>query len=169
LSIVNTIGELVKAGGLVPYQPTILRPVHAQGPRYLWLTPETHKWVLPDAAHPDPRIGDEPLSHLGDQLNAFVAGEFMENGLDIKRLCPPKNDIWTIRSHLKQPQLRVFGWFVLPKLFVAAHYAVRDDLEKGKGPKWNAAIAKADGARTALVGSVDFYNVDPGEYVKNPK
>lgn len=91
------------------------------------------------------------------------------DGVDIRRLCPDERDIWEIKSHLKKPQLRVLGWFALPKLFVGVHPVVRDDLEKKKGPKWEAAITTADDARTELVGPVDFFHVDPGEYVQNPK
>jgi hypothetical protein len=102
-------------------------------------------------------------------LNAFVLGDFMDyGGVDMRRLCPDDKDIWEIKSHLKKPQLRVFGWFVLPKYFVAVHQVVRDDLEKKKGPKWDAAIATAEHARATLVGPVDFFHVDPGKYVQNP-
>jgi hypothetical protein len=86
----------------------------------------------------------------------------------MRRLCPEELDVWEIKSHLKKPQLRVFGWFALPKLFVATNYAVRDDLEDECGPKWNAAIQESDQIRTEMVGSVDFYDVDPGAYVRNP-
>ena len=102
-------------------------------------------------------------------MNAFVLGEFIEYAIDIRRLCPPKMDVWEIRSHLKKPQLRLFGWFVLPKLFVAAHPKVRADLEKSKGPKWNRAIATADDMRKTLVGSVDWYDDDPNKYLQNPR
>jgi hypothetical protein len=115
-------------------------------------------------------VTEECLAHLKDQLSAFVRGEFMDyHGGDMRRLCPEENDIWEIKAHLKKPQLRLLGWFVLPKWFVAVHPVVRNDLEKKKGTKWDAAIAKAESVRTELVGPVDFFHSDPGEYVKNPK
>lgn len=165
------ISQQVGAGRLIPYRPTVARRPHPQGPRQLWLTPETYKWCQPPENHPDSRVTDDSLAHLGDQLNAFRLGEFMDyrDGIDIKRLSPDKRDIWEIKSHLKKPQLRIFGWFVLPKLFVAAHQALRDDLEKEKGPKWDAAIERTEELRTALIGSIDFFHLDPGEYVRNPK
>jgi hypothetical protein len=89
----------------------------------------------------------------------------MEYEVDIRRLCPDEVDVWEIKSHLKKPQLRVFGWFVLPKWFVAVHRAVRDDLEKASGPNWDHAIATAVAARTAMVGSVDWYDEDPAKYL----
>jgi hypothetical protein len=171
LSIVTIIHALVGAGRLVSYRPTVVRAPHPQGPRQLWLTPETYAWCSPAGNHPDSRVTDDSLAHLGDQLNAFVLGEFMDyrDCIDIRRLCPDERDIWEIKSHLKKPQLRVLGWFVLPKLFVGVHPVVRDDLEKKRGPKWDAAIAIADHARTELVGAINFFRVDPGEYVRNPK
>jgi hypothetical protein len=98
-------------------------------------------------------------------MNAFVRGEFMEYGVDVKRLCPKKEDVWEIKSLLTRQQLRVFGWFVLPKWFVAVHSAVRDDLEPVRGPKWNHAIESTAEARKVLVGSVAWYDADPGKYL----
>jgi hypothetical protein len=89
----------------------------------------------------------------------------MEYGIDIRRLCPFQTDVWEIRSHLKKPQLRLIGWFVLPKMFVAVHRAVRDDLEKTRGPKWDQLIGTAEQARSALVGFVGWYHEDPGKYL----
>jgi hypothetical protein len=169
LSIVHIILELESNGKLVPYEPTVVRRPHPHGPRRLWLTPDTAKWCFPAGPHPDGRIGDEALAHLHDQLNAFVWGDFMELGIDIRRLCPDETDVWEIKSHLKKPQLRLFGWFVLPKWFVAVHRAVRDDLEKKCGPKWDRAIATAEEARRTMVGPVAWYDPDPRKYLQNPR
>jgi hypothetical protein len=169
LSIIHTIQGLEASGALVRYELTVVRDTHPQGSRSLWLTPDTWKWCFPVDAHPDVRIRDQSLAHLRDQLNAFVRGDFMEYEVDIRRLCPHHMDVWEIRSHLKRPQLRLFGWFVLPKMFVAVHRTVRDDLEKSRGPKWNHAIATADQARSAMVGSVGWFDADPGRYLQNPR
>jgi hypothetical protein len=170
MSMVPIIQKLVRDDKLVPYYSSVVRPVNPQGPRFLWLTPEAKEWCLPLEVHPDSRISDEALAHLGDQFNTFVAGDFMDyEGVDMRRLCPPTKDIWEIKSYLKKPQLRVLGWFALPKLFVASHFAVREDLELGKGPKWNRIIAETETKRIELVGHVSHYHDDPGEYVKNPK
>jgi len=170
MSIAFTIANLQETGALVPYKPFIQRPPHEQGPRSLWLTPETFDWCFPSDAHPDARITDASLAHLADQMNAFVWGQFVDyrDGIDMKRLEPHSEDIWEIRSHLKKPQLRLFGWFVLPKWFVATNFAVRDDLEPKNGPKWSAAINKAAQHRARLVGTVAFHRQDLSEYIKNP-
>jgi hypothetical protein len=91
------------------------------------------------------------------------------HGVDMRRLCPAEKDIWEIKSHLKKPQLRVLGWFALPKLFIGSHCAVRNDLEPSCGPKWDKIIDETERMRSDLVGSVDYFHVDPGEYVRNPK
>lgn len=127
--------------------------------------------MFPTDDHPDSRISEDSLAALWDAMNQFARGDWVEVDLDVKRLCPDENDIWTIRSHMKQPQLRLFGWFVLPKCFVAVHPVVRDDLEIGDGPKWDAAIAKAFDVRAILMGdtSLLFFSWDSREYVQNPK
>jgi hypothetical protein len=102
-------------------------------------------------------------------MNAFVWGEFLDfDGGDMRRLWFEERDIWEIKSHLKRPQLRLLGWFVLPKWFVGVHPVVRDDLEPKAGPKWEAAMTKAEQARAELVGPVEFFHVDPRKYVQNP-
>jgi hypothetical protein len=169
LSIVLTIQALEASGALVRYEPTVVRDPDPQGPRHMWLTPNIRDWCSPAGPHPDDRIGDESLASLRDQLNAFVRGDFIEHGVDIKRLWPQRTDVWEIRSYLKKPQLRLFGWFVRPKLFVGVHGAVRDDLEKTRGPKWNRAISMADQARSTMVGEIGWYDADPGNYIRNPR
>lgn len=167
MSIVPIIQKLVCDGKLFPYRPIVVRAPHIQGGRRLWLTADANAWCCPPEDHQD--SWDESLAHLGDQLNNFVWGEYTEYGTDIRRLCPEEKDIWEVRSHLKKPQHRLFGWFVLPKLFVGVHCKLRDDLERGKGPKWDKAIEKAEHARDDLVGHVPFFDADPGKYVCNPK
>jgi hypothetical protein len=165
LSIIHIIQTLQGRGALVRYEPTIRRDFHPQGPRLLWLTPDAWKWCHPAGAHPDRRIRDESLAHLQDQLNAFVRGDFVEYEVDIRRLSPDESDIWEVRSHLKKPQLRLIGWFVLPKSFVAVDGAVRDDLEKTNGPKWERVIANAAKIRSTLAGPVSWYHEDPQKYL----
>ena len=113
---------------------------------------------------------DASLTHLGEQMNAFVLGEFLDykDGTDIKRLCPDERDIWEIKSYFVKPQLRLLGFFAVPKWFIGTNFALRDDLEPVRGPKWNAAIDFAEHKRAELVGHVDHYNEDRGEYVRNP-
>jgi hypothetical protein len=169
LSIVDTIKAVEASGALVHYEPTIVRANHSDGPRALWLTPDCKNWCFPTGPHPDIRIGQDQLAPLRVQLNLFVWGEFMEYDFDVKRLLPDEQDIWTIRSYGSTPQLRLFGWFALPKLFVGSHIVVRDDLEDVDGPKWRAAIAIAAGLRKELVGRVEWYNEDPEQYLQNPE
>jgi hypothetical protein len=172
MSIALTINQLTTDGLLVPYKKTVVRPDHPNGPRYLWLTPETWKWCFPIDDHPDRRIGNKSLAHLGDQMNAFVRGEYMDyrDGIDIKRLMPDGKDVWELKSYLHKPQLRVFGFFPLPKWFVATNFAVRDDLEKeDHGPKWDAAIALTEKKRAGLISPLTFFDDDRGKYLENPK
>jgi hypothetical protein len=126
---------LEAVGKLFRHTPTVRAAVAIGGPRYLWLTPDTRDWCFPPDGHPDSRVTAKALAHLGDQINAFVLGQFMEDGVDMKRLEPTENGVWEIRSYFNKPFLRVFGWFVLPKLFVAAQCKVRDDLEKNAWAK----------------------------------
>jgi len=111
---------------------------------------------------------DEALAQIGSQFNAFALGEYIEECIDMTWLCPHDQRIWDIRSYLNRPFLRVFGFFVLPKLFVGAHCALRSDLEKKCGPKWEAAIARTISIRDQLFGGeLLFEGGNYNEYVRN--
>jgi hypothetical protein len=170
MSIINTVLRLEKVGLLIPYRSSVARAPRPQGGRRLWLTSDTFQLCCPPGDHPDRRVTDASLIHLGEQMNAFVLGEFMDykDGIDIKRLCPDERDIWEIKSYFVKPQLRLLGFFAVPKWFIGTNFALRDDLEPVRGPKWNAAISFAEDKRAELVGHVDYYNDDRGEYVRNP-
>jgi len=170
MSIVSKVLQLEKTGRLIPYEPTVARAPNPQGGRRLWLTPDAFQLCCPPGDHPDHRVTEKSLAHLGEQMNAFVLGEYLEykEGIDIKRLFPDTRDIWEIKSYFAKPQLRVLGFFAVPKWFVATNFALRDDLEPIRGPKWNAAIGFAEKKRAELVGRVDHFSNDRGDYVRNP-
>lgn len=84
MSIILGLLKLHVEGTLVPYKPTIIKPDHPEGGRTLWLTPDTEMWCQPPGDHPDNRIDDETLAVVGDQLNAFARGDFMEMKVDIQ-------------------------------------------------------------------------------------
>jgi len=93
----------------------------------------------------------------------------MEDGVDMKRLEPTENGVWEIRSYFNKPFLRVFGWFVLPKLFVAVQCKVRDDLEKRRGPKWDSTLAATAAFRDEMFGAELLYKgAQYNDFVRNP-
>ena len=101
-------------------------------------------------------------------MNAFVLGQFMEDGVDMKRLEPTENGVWESNRIFTSRLLRVFGWFVLPKVFVAAHCKVRDDLEKTRGPKWERAIAATVALRDELFADELLYkSAHYNDFVRN--
>jgi hypothetical protein len=163
LSILPTLLGLEQRRALVPYRSSVVRRMRGGG-RYLWLTQDTHKWCCPVDSHPDLRMTDEAIAQIGAQFNAFVLGDFMEDGTDMTWLCPHDRHIWEIRSYLNKPFLRVFGFFVLPKVFAAAHYKFRSDLERKCGPKWDAAITKTASIRNQLFGGELLFEADNGGY-----
>jgi hypothetical protein len=149
LSIRIILGQLVATGELIPYAPTV-----AAAPgrivRCLWLTADAHRWCFPSGHHPDTRVSAKALASATHQLNSFVFGRWLESRVDLTQLCPQDKEAWEIRSCLAMPQLRLFGWFVLPRQFIVAHCKVRNDLEAETGPKWDAAIARVCDIRNEL-------------------
>jgi hypothetical protein len=83
---------------------------------------------------------------------------------------PADKGIWEIRSYSNKPFLRVFGWFVLPKWFVAAQYRFRADLEPTNGNKWNAAIQQTQTIRDEMfAGESLFSGASYNEFLRNPR
>ena len=140
LSIISKL-EACEAveGVLVEYHPTI-PAAWGHTPRRLWLLKAWYSWCFPDGDHPDSRILLTALAQVENQLNAFVRGRWMESQVDLTQLCPRSVEAWEIRTYIDQPYVRLFGWFPAPLVYVVAHCKLRDDLERTKGPNWDAAI-----------------------------
>jgi hypothetical protein len=132
------------------------------------MTPETFAWCHPsEAGHSDVRISATAVLQLQDVLNTFALGEEVIEGLDLKRLDPPDQEVWEFRSYIARPFLRVFGTFALPRNFVALAHRVRDDLELRSGPRWNRAIADTMNNRSLVFGGYQHFGGRPyREYVK---
>jgi hypothetical protein len=132
------------------------------------MCPDTYKWCHPKKAHPDSRISDHSLAELYAVLNAFVRGDPLVYGLDMKHLETKDPEVWEFRSYvLHKPFLRVFGCFYLPNYFLAVHHSNRDDLEEKRGPKWDKAIAVTIAARDKiLAGILPFSGNGFGQYVR---
>jgi hypothetical protein len=142
LSIILRLQELAGQKVLLPHTSTVKSSSAFFAGRQLWLTKNAYDWCFPASSHPDGRIDDKSLAYLGNQMNAFVAGKYMEQGIDLTHLTPHGRETWEIRSYFQQPFLRLFGSFLLPRVLFATHGMVRGDLEPKSGPKWNAAIDK---------------------------
>jgi hypothetical protein len=148
LSIVSRLDFLEQEGRLIGYVPTVIAGQDGP-PRQLWLTVDAHAWCFPKGKHPE-KIREMALAMASSQLNHFALGTTMIEDDDMKHLTPHSKEVWTIRSYLERPQLRLFGWFVQPRQFIVVHGKSRDDLERAVGPKWDRAIQKVIDARSQL-------------------
>jgi len=98
-------------------------------------------------------------------LDSFMEGDWKTIGFtkdcdcDLKRLQPPQNEIWNIRSLAPSPSVRVFGSFLEPDLFVVTNIAVRNDLKDEDSQECKDAIREAERVWNATFSS--FGNVKP--------
>jgi hypothetical protein len=150
------LDTLEREGRLIGHVPTVI--AIQDGPaRQLWLTREAYAWCFPIGKHPE-KISDMSLAMARSQLDHFVLGRTMIEDEDVKHLDPHGKEVWTIRSYLHRPQLRLFGWFVQPRQFIVVHGKRRDDLEPSAGQKWDRAIQKVVNARSQLFSGLASYS-----------
>ena len=105
--------------------------------RRLYTTKNVSQWLY----EADGRSRLDFKADLRAFLKRFVVGAPMENGADFKKANPKGKAIWAMRIRFR-PQVRMFGGFADMDIFVCLLWRMRDKLEKGKGPKWDAAVAK---------------------------
>lgn len=122
---------------LIAHKPTVSMKI-GDHPRRLYLSRAAQDWCFPKGRHPD-RVSGASLAALHDQMNAFVAGHFIENEVDLKQLLPRNREVWEIRA-LLQPQLRAFGWFADRKCLIVTHGKRRDQLGERGSTQWERAI-----------------------------
>lgn len=98
---------------------------------------------------------------LQEDFDWFLNGKRITVALDpstddddcfLKRLYPIENEVWTIRSRVPSPGIRVFGSFAETNIFIATNWALRADLGQFGSDEWNAAIADSQARWTLLFG-----------------
>ena len=157
------MNALEAAGTLIPYVPRVRAPTLVT--RKAWLAKDALLWLEPPGKHPE-GIKDEALVLAKAQLNNFVWGKYMEERQDLKHLYPYEKEVWEVKQHLHRQQLRLFGWFPRPNMFVVIHGKRRDALEPKSGPKWDKAIQRVVDARRELMGTdVTFGGFSYGDYI----
>ena len=148
------INSLIKAGGLVRWDPRLGERVGAQ-PRVILLLPDVAaaidkpRWPLGDnETARGPKLRRQAF-HA--QLTRFVEGKSMVVTEEIKRLSrrdAAYSDLFSFRSRPPNPQVRLFGYFAKPAVFVGLDFLERDELgddekrwlemAKGASANWRA-------------------------------
>lgn len=137
-----SIGDLIRwrrnEGALVPLRP---RAKGAVTRRALFLTEQLAELLA--TTHDDEM--EERLGHLQADLELFVTG--LPIGPKYLFLLYPLMDaVWEIRSVRHEPSIRVLGLFAQRDVFVATHYAMREDLGGWQSREWKT-VKRAARAR----------------------
>ncbi|MHC4705585.1 MAG: hypothetical protein ACYS8I_00665 [Planctomycetota bacterium] len=62
----------------------------------------------------------------------------------MRHLRPKVRGVWALRSHLDDPQIRVFGHFAAKDVFVAFFFEYRGDLGSDTDPDWLVQIRSVE-------------------------
>lgn len=82
------------------------------------------------------------LNFMRATLEDFIGGEEIYEDQELKRLDPPADEVWEIRS-IQRPQARLFGWFPEPDVIVITHCESRSSLGNHRSDKtWERTINK---------------------------
>ncbi|WP_306928524.1 hypothetical protein [Agrobacterium larrymoorei] len=155
-----TLDELQTAGVLSLYKHKH-RVIPGRG-REMWFFRDAAKWLLEDFCTMEPFYEDSiaPKLQAAVLLKNFVVGEDFEPELNFWHMRPTDDDVF----ELKTADLRIFGWFHRPRIFVAAraqsferthnapgiHAYYRDEVVKMRQqlqldePKWVVGATASD-------------------------
>ena len=108
--------------------------------RLPWITPYRAMLITPRLLEylsgPWVSIEEEDrAARLHADLEVFVGANTIDPKY-IRRLWPPRDNIWEIRSIRDQPSLRVIGAFAEKDLFVATNHERRDELGGWQSRQW---------------------------------
>lgn len=150
-----TLGNIV-AGGLLEYLKVPLDPGEVEE-RCICVTPHATEWLsgtLPGLSTSIAGGRMDPLEQASEFfLNFLTGGKFTcEGGLDLHEMDPVSDDVW----ELKTIDIRMFGWFYKPNIFICVSIDSKDNLETQKAAGINIYGYKRNG----VVGYRDTLDID---------
>jgi hypothetical protein len=153
-----TLEELESRKLLYRFRPKRLKR-HEFEDRQLWFFPEVVQWLLNDL----PKLGafypenQAPYLQANVLMKSFVLGaEFVEKTMFWK-MRPYRDDVF----ELKSADIRFFGWFVKPKVFVVACFEVFENVHAEPGVH--------DRYRDEVIRKRSLLPLDDPKYIKGAK
>ena len=137
------LDTLIASGQLFRYCPSF-DPDESEK-RELLALPSVHNWLY----QPDRKKSADYKRRVRAHLTHFVKGKDIDNRDHMKCL---SNDVFEFRVMFtkRRENTRIFGAFIIPDVFIATHWKMRNELEPSRGPRWDKAITKALGNFTHL-------------------
>lgn len=125
-----TLEELERTNRLSRYRPKRLKRDQFEE-RQLWFYSEAVEWLMNEVSGMEPFYSGDlrPSLQANALLKQFVLGEPFEHKRMFWKMRPDTKDVF----ELKTADLRMFGWFVRPKVFVVAEYATFEQTHAAKG------------------------------------
>lgn len=129
LTYMATLIELGRRGVLV--RLTLKLDRYDFENREIWLTVNVRDWVQNELrALSAYRPEDIPPAHqVRAMLRDFVTGEEFDEGRMFRRMRPYERDVF----ELKTPDVRIFGWFYKPRVFIASHVCTMEKAHAAPG------------------------------------
>ncbi|WP_138379182.1 hypothetical protein [Luteithermobacter gelatinilyticus] len=110
-----TIEELYTLGKIEKYVPDLGPDQHIE--RVLYLSLELVEWINTTLSGMPRRAGRDltPLEQVDNIFSNYISGKKMVG--EYQKLMPQKYAVW----ELKTADIRIFGWFVRQRVFIATH------------------------------------------------
>jgi len=141
MSILDDILCRTKEGRLFPIVPP---SQGQQSIRWMFVTDDIDQVIL------NPPQGEiDRFDDLHADLVSFTTQRYIPPEM-IWLLKPKKHGVWEIRSHLDEPQIRVFGQFAQMDVFIGMTFDYRSDLGGIVDPLWSQQIRSVQHKWTSL-------------------
>ncbi|CAN7256948.1 hypothetical protein [Neorhizobium tomejilense] len=154
MTYMATLEELETAGVLKRVRIRIALPDRER--RSLWVMPAVENWIRKELKE---LVAFEPTD-ISPELQArglfkmFIAGEALSEGEEFRLMRPMEHDVYELRS----ADLRFFGWFYRPSVFIAV---AADTMERV-----HTISGLSSGYRNAVSAARASINLDPPKYIE---
>ncbi|WP_426239925.1 hypothetical protein [Pararhizobium sp. DWP1-1-3] len=149
-----TLDELVASGALIKIRVNLSLPDVER--RALCVLPPVRNWILKVLPTLTSFEADDisPLLQARALFKMFISGEALSEGLMFRLMNPMESDIY----ELKSADLRFFGWFYRPAIFIAV---AADTMERV-----HSVDGLSSGYRNAVSSARDEIDLDPPKYIE---
>lgn len=149
-----TLDELEARGDLKKVAIRIAYPDRER--RSLYVMPRVENWIrndLPELVSFEP-TDISPHMQARALFKMFITGEALAEGEMFRLMQPMESDIY----ELKSADLRFFGWFYRPSVFIAV---AADTMERV-----HTVAGLSSGYRNAVSAARDSIDLDPPKYIE---
>ncbi|WP_169816644.1 hypothetical protein [Rhodovibrio salinarum] len=95
------------------------------------MDPSAYEWCFSSQELGKDGPNEHSFQNVRALLDEWSAGSLLFEGAHVRRLAPKKNGIWELKTKPERHSVRLFGWFVQPKIILIVLAKFKNDVSAG--------------------------------------